>query len=128
MCKLSEIAKKIRLQIIEQSHTSGTPHLSSCLSIVDALVAMYWGVLDCHPKKIKNPNRDKFILSKGHAALSLYTTLMHRGIIKKRDLASYAQQGSFLTEQPSPNVVGSRVGNWIFGTWFRGWARHGRSS
>ena len=51
MCKLSEIAKKIRLQIIEQSHTSGTPHLFSCLSIVDALVAMYWGCLIAILKK-----------------------------------------------------------------------------
>ena len=73
------IARRIRGKVVELSHTAKTPHLGSSLSCVDILVALYWGVL-----RIDDPfdeNRDRFILSKGHAATTLYAVLGGKGIV-----------------------------------------------
>ena len=57
------------------SHTAGTPHLGSALSCVEILVAAYWNVLRIDPAHPEDPNRDRFILSKGHSASALYAVL-----------------------------------------------------
>ena len=56
-----------------------TPHLGSSLSCVDIVVAAYWGVLRIDPQNPWDPGRDRFILSKGHAATTLYAALARRG-------------------------------------------------
>ena len=99
------IARRVRGKLVELSHTANTPHLGSSLSCVDILVALYWGVL-----RIDSPldeNRDRFILSKGHAATTLYTVLGERGLFPIELLESYAKPGSPLAEHP---VRGSAPG------------------
>ncbi len=102
---LSRISREIRGKLVEMSHNAGTPHLGSALSVVDILVAAYWNVLKIDAKKPGDETRDRFILSKGHAATALYVTLALRGFFPKELLDSFAQEGSPLAEQPSPNCA-----------------------
>jgi transketolase len=106
LAQLQLMARRIRGKVIELSHKEGTPHLGSSLSCVDLLVAVYWGgVLAIDPQNPTDPGRDRFILSKGHAATTLYATLAYRGFFPAEVLDSYMEPGSCLAEQPSPGCV-----------------------
>ncbi len=102
---LDAISRQITFKLIELSHRARAPHLAPSMSIVDALVALYWEVLNVGPENIADPARDRFILSKGHAALGLYGALGVRGIISMEQLATFGQPGSDLPEQPAPGAV-----------------------
>lgn len=99
---VTDIARRIRREIVQMSHRARAPHLGSCLSCVDILVAAYWSVLNVDPAQPADDQRDRFILSKGHGAAALYATLAHRGYFPLEDLATFNQAGSHLPEQPSP--------------------------
>jgi transketolase len=101
--ELETLARSIRGKVVELSHKAGTPHLGSALSCVDILVAAYSGVLAIDPKHADDPNRDRLILSKGHAATALYATLAHCGFFPMALLDTFAESGSRLPEQPSPH-------------------------
>ncbi len=75
-------------------------HIGSAFSAVEVLESLYWGVLRIKPKEHQDPNRDRFILSKGHAALALYVVLNQKGFIAKKDLLAYGQNGSKLSGHP----------------------------
>jgi len=68
-------------------------------------VAAYWNVVRIQSNESKHPLRDRFILSKGHAATALYATLAERGFFPKEWLDSFAKHGSPLAEQPSPSCA-----------------------
>jgi transketolase len=91
------------------SHRAGTPHLGSALSCVDILVAAYWGELNLNPRRPSDPNRDRFLFSKGHAASTLYAALALRGYFPEALLETYAEAGSALGEHPSPDLPGIEV-------------------
>lgn len=104
--ELEALARRIRGQVVKMSHVAGTPHLGSALSCVDILVAAYWGALrvdPCHPGA---PGRDRFILSKGHAATALYATLAYRGFFDPSLLARFNADGGPLPEHPTPGLPG----------------------
>ena len=98
--ELEVIARKIRSELVKISHKTHTAHLGSSLSCVDILVALYWGVLLTDSKKPTDINRDRFILSKGHAATTLYVTLNMRGFISNVTLDSFGEPGCLLAEHP----------------------------
>jgi transketolase len=98
---LEHIAREIRAKVIEMTHCAKTPHLGSSLSCVDILVAAYWSVLRIDPKKPADPDRDRLILSKGHAAPALYAALAYRGFCSIDKLTTFGKNGSNLTEHPS---------------------------
>ena len=81
------ISKEIRKTIIELANKSKSPHVGSSLSCVDILTVLYFDVLNLQPWE----KRDIFILSKAHAAMSLYSTLARRGIIDEKLLNGYYQ-------------------------------------
>ena len=87
------------------SHHGRAPHLGSALSCIDILVAAYFSALRIDPQSPTAPDRDRFILSKGHAAAALYATLAEKGFFERSLLASYNQAGSSLPEQPSPGAA-----------------------
>jgi transketolase len=87
------------------SHAAETPHLASALSCVDILVAVYWGALRIDPTRPLDPGRDRFILSKGHAATALYATLACRGFFEETMLDQYNADGGALAEHPSRQCV-----------------------
>lgn len=98
-------ARQLRLKLVQMSHAAGTPHLGSALSCADLLVAAYWNVVRIDPKNPADPLRDRFILSKGHAATALYATLAARGFFPQEWLDDFAKHGSPLAEQPAPGCA-----------------------
>ena len=106
---LEVISRRIRTRVVEMSHRAGTPHLGSALSCVDILVAAYWGALRIDPRQPTDPDRDRFLFSKGHAASALYAALALRGFFAEDLLESYAEAGGALGEHPSPDLPGIEV-------------------
>lgn len=98
--QLDRIARTIRGRVIETSHRTGTPHLGSCLSCVDILTAAYFAVLRIDPAKPTDPDRDRFILSKGHGAPALFQTLALRGFYDVSMMDNYGEDGSVFGEHP----------------------------
>ena len=97
---LEYIACRIRGELVKISNKANTPHLGSSLSCVDILVAAYWSVLNINPKNPADPNRDRLIFSKGHAAAALYLILNMRGFFPNDILKIYAKPGGILPEHP----------------------------
>lgn len=98
--ELDQRARVLRGRIIENSHKTGTPHLGSCLSCVDILTALYFSLLRVAPDNPRSPLRDRFILSKGHAAPALFQVLAMRGFFPEAMLETYGQDGSLFAEHP----------------------------
>ena len=101
-----KIAALLRLKAIEMSLNAKASHLASSLSCIDILTVLYEKILKINPKKPQDRNRDRFILSKGHAATSLYAILSHKGFFKKSYLKTYGKKGSLLEEHPTPKLPG----------------------
>lgn len=98
--KLEHIARTIRARIIETSHMTKTPHLGSCLSCVDILVAAYFDILEIDPARPTDEERDRFILSKGHGAAALFQVLALRGFYPESMLDTYGEDGGIFAEHP----------------------------
>ncbi|MGH6776930.1 MAG: transketolase [Bradyrhizobium sp.] len=98
-------AARLRGKIIGMSHAAQAAHLASSLSCADILVAAYWHVLNVDPNRPDDPLRDRFILSKGHAAAALYATLAMKGYFPLSELDSYCQDGGRLAEHPPANLL-----------------------
>lgn len=103
--ELEALARKLRGKIVEMSHKSSAAHLGSALSCVDILAALYWNTLAIDPLKPYEPGRDRFILSKGHAAMALFTALAFRGFFPEEMLETFGSVGSCLEEHPSPGCA-----------------------
>jgi transketolase len=102
---LDAVARRIRGHVVAMSHRSGAAHLGSALSCVDMLVAAYWRLLRVDPQRPDAPDRDRLILSKGHAASALYAALAIRGYFNVNELRRFGQAGLRLPEQPSPGCL-----------------------
>lgn len=100
--ELESLARIIRGQVVSISHKCRVSHLGSCLSCIDILVAAYWHALHIDPGSPHDPGRDRFLLSKGHAAAALFCTLSRRGFFPEAWLDSFAQAGCCLEEHPGP--------------------------
>tara|TARA_B110000263_G_scaffold250118_1_gene270636 strand:- start:2546 stop:3364 length:819 start_codon:yes stop_codon:yes gene_type:complete len=101
--KILELKKKAaiaRSRIIMNSHKTNTPHLGSCLSCVDILIALYFSKLKINLNDINSLSRDRFILSKGHGAAALFQILAMRGFYSEELLNDYGQDGSIFAEHP----------------------------
>ncbi|MFN4260455.1 MAG: transketolase [Gemmataceae bacterium] len=100
--ELTNRAKIIRQDIITSTTTAGSGHPTSSLSAVEIAVALYFGgVLRHDPKNPKWPQRDRFILSKGHAAPLLYAVLAEAGYFPREQLPTLRQLGSPLEGHPN---------------------------
>ena len=102
---LRHAAATLRGTVIDLSHRAGTPHLGSSLSCVDIVVALYWEIARVGPSTVNDPDRDYVILSKGHAATTLYGALAARGFFDSELLKGYATDDSPLAEHPSLGCV-----------------------
>jgi transketolase len=105
--KLKIDAKEIRKDLLKMAYKSRAGHISSSLSAVDIITALYFDVLKINPKKPNWPKRDIFILSKGHGCLGYYAALARRGYFPKAVLADFFKDGTVLSAHPT---VGSVAG------------------
>lgn len=103
--KCKNAARQIRRDIIDMTYATGNTgaHLGGSLSMVEMLAALYCGVLRYDPANAMWFERDRVILSKGHAALALYPAMAVAGIIQRDLLHSFKQDGSKLSGHPSLN-------------------------
>lgn len=105
LAQMTDIAKRVRARVVQLSHREKTPHLGSSLSCVELLVAAYWGAMHIDPARPDDPDRDRLILSKGHAATTLYTVLALRGFCPESRLEEYNREGTRLQEHPGPGCL-----------------------
>ena len=98
--ELVEISKELRIDIIETISNAGTGHPGGSLSIIDILTYLYFEKMNIDPKNPKMEERDKFILSKGHAAPAQYVVLAKKGYFPKEELKGLRKLGSILQGHP----------------------------
>lgn len=106
MIDLYRIANSIRCNALNCVYKSKSSHIGSGFSCADILTVLYGGWLNISPNSIEDPKRDRFILSKGHAAVTYYVMLAEYGFIPKEWLQSYCQFGSKLGGHVSHTVPG----------------------
>ena len=75
---IKKLSNKLRFRLIKMSYESKAPHLASSLSCIDIVTVLYESIMRINPKKPKWELRDRFILSKGHAATALYVALEYK--------------------------------------------------
>ena len=103
---LKKLSNLLRFEVVKMSHAAKAPHLASSLSCVDIITVVYKKILNFNSENISCASRDRFILSKGHAATALYAMLNHLNILSKEDILSYTKRGSLLEEHPNPKLPG----------------------
>lgn len=100
-----ELAWKIRLDAIEMTHISNGSHIGAILSIADIVAVLYNDVMQVFPNDPKNDNRDRFILSKGHAGAAVYAALAEKGFFEVEKLRTHYADGSILSGHVSHKGV-----------------------
>lgn len=98
--RLEQIARRGRWLVISTVARSGAGHVGGPLSAMDLLVALYFGVLNIDPDNPAKPDRDRFILSKGHSAMGLYAVMAMRGYFPEAELATFDKIDSRLQGHP----------------------------
>ncbi|MSU55030.1 MAG: transketolase [Candidatus Taylorbacteria bacterium] len=95
----------LKSSIVLAAHNAGEGHVASAFSILDILWVLYDLVLRFNPLNPKDPQRDIFILSKGHASLALYAVLAEKGFFEKSELERFAKFDSILGGHPDRNKI-----------------------
>ena len=106
---LKELEKKacqVRLHIIEGTFNAGCGHPGGSLSAADVITYLYFNEMRVFPSNEKSENRDRFVLSKGHAAPALYGALALKGFISEEEIKSLRKVGSVLQGHPNLNTPG----------------------
>ena len=102
---LAQIACRIRMGVIEATHSAKCGHPGGSLSAADMFTYLYFKEMRIDPANPKWEARDRFVLSKGHTAPGLYSTLANRGFFPVEDLTTLRQIGSYLQGHPNMNTV-----------------------
>lgn len=103
--KLKEIAAEIRRNVVKTVHHAGAGHLGGPMSAIDILTALYFEVMDINHENPAWEERDRFVLSKGHSAIALYSTLAERGYFPKEELHTFDEIDSRLQAHPDMNLL-----------------------
>jgi len=98
--KLVNLCKKFRIELIKCLHTVGSGHPGGSLSATEIITTLYFHELNVNPKNPNDPDRDRFILSKGHAAPMLYLNLAEKGYFDKSELSNLRQMNHMLQGHP----------------------------
>ena len=102
---LRDAARKIRIGIIEGTHAAKSGHPGGSLSIADVMAYLYFEEMNVDPKNPADPDRDRFVLSKGHCAPALYATLANRGFFPVEELTTLRKIGSRLQGHPDMTLT-----------------------
>ena len=103
--KLAEVALNVRRDIITEVYSAGAGHPGGSLGIADILSYLYFEEMNVDPKNPKNPDRDRFVMSKGHCAPALYGILAEKGFFPKEDLKGFRSIDSYLEGHPDMKGV-----------------------
>ncbi len=103
--ELKNIANDVRIGIIDATHAAKSGHPGGSLSIADILTYLYFEKMNIDPKNSKMEGRDRFVLSKGHTAPGLYSTLAHRGFFPVEDLVTLRKIDSYLQGHPDMHKI-----------------------
>jgi transketolase len=99
--QMRELALQVRLDVLEMIQAAGSGHPGGSFSAVEILVELYWNVMNIRPGEPRWEDRDRFILSKGHACPALYSVLARRGYFDPTELLTLRKLGSRLQGHPS---------------------------
>lgn len=103
--ELARFRDEIRLWTLKELHHLGFGHYGGSLSIIETLAVLYGKEMNISPEKANDPNRDRFILSKGHGGPALYATLALKGFFAKELLFTLNQNGTKLPSHPDRNLT-----------------------
>ena len=98
--ELQKTANEVRKGIVSGVHAAKAGHPGGSLSAAEIFTYLYFEEMNVDPKNPKEPNRDRFVLSKGHTAPGLYATLAEKGYFPKEDLLTLRHLGSYLQGHP----------------------------
>jgi transketolase len=102
---LAELATGVRRSVVTMVDSAGLGHIGGDLSVTDILATLFGAVLDVDPADPTRPDRDRFVLSKGHCAGALYSTLAHCGFFPRSELATFMAPLSALNGHPNRTKV-----------------------
>ncbi|MCA9080762.1 MAG: transketolase [Planctomycetaceae bacterium] len=97
MTDLKHLAQRIRLHALRMTSVGGSAHVGAAMSMADILATLYGGTLNVDPNDPQKPDRDRFILSKGHAGAAVYAALAETGFFPVEQLKTHFQNGSKLS-------------------------------
>ena len=100
MSNVKEMAKQMRIDIIEEVAAAGSGHPGGSLSVTDIMATLYFDKMNIDPKNPRWEDRDRLVLSKGHVAPALYAALAERGYFDREDLKTLRKNDSFLQGHP----------------------------
>jgi len=98
--KLGELCREVRKDIIHMVYTAGSGHPGGSLSATDVMVTLFFNIMHHNPKIPEDRNRDRFILSKGHASPAYYSVLAHAGYFDVSELENFRKMNSRLQGHP----------------------------
>ncbi len=96
LSRLAEVARKIRQDIVRMTYVAGSGHPGGSLSVTDLLTVLLFHEMKFDPARAGDPERDRLVLSKGHAAPAMYAALAQRGFLPREELLSLRRLGSRL--------------------------------
>ena len=102
---LEKIANNIRMDILEEVYNAKSGHIGGAFSIADILTVLYFNEMNIDAKIPDSPDRDRLVLSKGHASAALYAVLAEKGYIDKEELKTFRNIDSNLQGHPDMNKV-----------------------
>ena len=103
--ELGALAARGRRLVLESVHAAGAGHVGGPFSAMEILVTLYFHVLRVDPARPRAPERDRFVLSKGHSSIALYTVLAMRGFLPEAELATFDHLGSRLQGHPDMTAL-----------------------
>jgi transketolase len=103
--ELRKIANQIRRRDLQAVVEAGAGHIGGEMSVIDLLTALYFEILNVKADQPQYPDRDRLVLSKGHAACALYVTLAQKGFLPKEEIATFLQPRSRLNGHPNRTKV-----------------------
>lgn len=103
--ELKKTAIQVRRLVVETVHHVGGGHLGGSMSATDLMTALYFEVLNIDPTRPSDPDRDRFVLSKGHAGIGLYAVLALRGYFPVEELQTFGAIDSRLQGHPDMNLL-----------------------
>ena len=102
---LKDIAKQMRADIVTMLAAAGSGHPGGSLSACDIIAVLYFDKMNIDPENVEWPDRDRFVLAKGHAAPALYAALAERGFFPREDLVTLRKSYSHLQGHPNMNTT-----------------------